>query len=72
MSETREIGANLRRSSPLELLARGEVTAALNTVRIWQRRLDAGKLEWPLSRALDNRVWERTWSWTLSASSPAC
>eukprot|EP00971_Amphidinium_carterae_P002262 44680-Amphidinium_carterae.2 len=25
-----------------------QVTAVLNTIRIWQRCLDAGQLEWPL------------------------
>eukprot|EP00971_Amphidinium_carterae_P028543 561713-Amphidinium_carterae.1 len=39
-------GANLRRSSPLELMAYGgpagdpQVTADLNTIRVWQRKLN--------------------------------
>eukprot|EP00971_Amphidinium_carterae_P018737 369411-Amphidinium_carterae.1 len=47
-------GANLRRSSPLELMAYGgpagdpQVTIDLNTVRAWQRKLNAGTLDWPL------------------------
>eukprot|EP00971_Amphidinium_carterae_P284076 5640165-Amphidinium_carterae.5 len=49
-------GASLRCSSPLELMAYGkpagdlQVSANLNTIRIWQRRLDAGLqkvLRWP-------------------------
>eukprot|EP00971_Amphidinium_carterae_P046626 918293-Amphidinium_carterae.1 len=50
-------GANLRRSSPLELMANAgdpQVTADLNTVRAWQRKLNAGTLEWPLEPS----VWE--------------
>eukprot|EP00971_Amphidinium_carterae_P040165 788377-Amphidinium_carterae.2 len=50
--------ARLRRSNPLGLMAYGrpsgdlEVTADLNTICIWQRRLDAGRLEWsPYDRA---------------------
>eukprot|EP00971_Amphidinium_carterae_P350263 6491460-Amphidinium_carterae.3 len=45
---------NLGRSSPLELMAYGgpagdpQVTADLNTVRAWQRKLNAGTLNWPL------------------------
>eukprot|EP00971_Amphidinium_carterae_P242668 4818288-Amphidinium_carterae.1 len=31
-----------------------QVTADLNTVRIWQRRLNAGKLQWPL----EERAWD--------------
>eukprot|EP00971_Amphidinium_carterae_P199785 3965550-Amphidinium_carterae.1 len=51
-------GANLRRSSPLELMAYGgpagdpQVTADLNTIRAWaawQRKLHAGTLDWPLA-----------------------
>eukprot|EP00971_Amphidinium_carterae_P008034 158868-Amphidinium_carterae.1 len=44
-------GANLKRSSPLELMAYGgpagdpQVTADLNTVRAWQRKLAAGPLD---------------------------
>eukprot|EP00971_Amphidinium_carterae_P127404 2524243-Amphidinium_carterae.1 len=40
--------ANLRRSSPLELMAYGglagdpQVTAHLNTIRVWQRKLNTG------------------------------
>eukprot|EP00971_Amphidinium_carterae_P120580 2389312-Amphidinium_carterae.2 len=51
--------ASLRRWSPLELMAYGgtagdpQVTADLNTISIWQRRLDAGRLDWPLH----NQVW---------------
>eukprot|EP00971_Amphidinium_carterae_P230816 4580301-Amphidinium_carterae.4 len=47
-------GASLRRSSLLELMAycgpagAPQVTANLNTIHSWQRRLDAGKLEWTL------------------------
>eukprot|EP00971_Amphidinium_carterae_P297259 5905529-Amphidinium_carterae.1 len=54
-------GANLRRSSPLELMAYGgpagdpQVTSDLNTIRAWQRKLQAGTLEWPL----DTEVWDR-------------
>eukprot|EP00971_Amphidinium_carterae_P165904 3288554-Amphidinium_carterae.1 len=53
-------GANLRRSSPLELMAYGgpagdpQVTADLNTIRAWQRKLHAGTLEWPLA----TEVWD--------------
>eukprot|EP00971_Amphidinium_carterae_P210719 4181373-Amphidinium_carterae.1 len=54
-------GANLRRSSPLELMTYGgpagdpQVTSDLNTVGAWQRKLNAGTLEWPL----ETEVWER-------------
>eukprot|EP00971_Amphidinium_carterae_P177124 3512576-Amphidinium_carterae.1 len=56
-------GAHLRRSSPLELMAYGgpagpgdpQVTSDLNTIRAWQRKLNAGTLE----RPLDTEVWER-------------
>eukprot|EP00971_Amphidinium_carterae_P256491 5092673-Amphidinium_carterae.1 len=47
-------GASLRRSSPLELMAYGwpagdpQVTSDLNTIRAWQRILNAGTLVWPL------------------------
>eukprot|EP00971_Amphidinium_carterae_P115710 2291710-Amphidinium_carterae.1 len=43
-------GANLRRSSLLELMAYGgpaghpQVTADLNTIRVWQRKLNTGTL----------------------------
>eukprot|EP00971_Amphidinium_carterae_P152722 3027054-Amphidinium_carterae.5 len=53
-------GANLRRSSPLELMSYGgpvgdpQVTADLNTIRVWQRKLNTGTLVWPL----DESVWE--------------
>eukprot|EP00971_Amphidinium_carterae_P226171 4486330-Amphidinium_carterae.1 len=53
-------GASLHRSSPLELLAHGgpagdpQVSADLNTIHIWQRRLDAGLLQWPL----DEWAWD--------------
>eukprot|EP00971_Amphidinium_carterae_P307302 6106875-Amphidinium_carterae.1 len=58
-------GANLRRSNPLELMAYGgpagdpQLTADLNTIRAWQRKLDASTLAWPLEpsvwdNALDN------------------
>eukprot|EP00971_Amphidinium_carterae_P149329 2960634-Amphidinium_carterae.2 len=53
-------GANLRRSSPLDLMAYGgpaedpQVTADLNTNRVWQRKLNTGALVWPL----DESVWE--------------
>eukprot|EP00971_Amphidinium_carterae_P262991 5217633-Amphidinium_carterae.1 len=53
-------GASLRRSSPLELMAYGgpagdpQVTSDLNTIRAWQRKLNAGTLEWPLA----TEVWE--------------
>eukprot|EP00971_Amphidinium_carterae_P086028 1701838-Amphidinium_carterae.1 len=56
-------GASLRRSSPFEFMAYGgpagdpQVTADLNTTRIWQRRLDAGRLDWPLE--------ERAWTTAL-------
>eukprot|EP00971_Amphidinium_carterae_P057447 1135796-Amphidinium_carterae.2 len=52
-------GARLRRLSPLELLAYGgtagdpQITADLNAIRIWQRRLEARRLD----RPLDNRAW---------------
>eukprot|EP00971_Amphidinium_carterae_P005067 101372-Amphidinium_carterae.1 len=32
-----------------------QVTSDLNTIRAWQRKLNAGTLEWPL----DEEVWER-------------
>eukprot|EP00971_Amphidinium_carterae_P093330 1846797-Amphidinium_carterae.1 len=54
-------GANLRRSSPLELMAYGgpagdpQVTCDLNTIRAWQRKLAAGTLQWPLA----TEVWDR-------------
>eukprot|EP00971_Amphidinium_carterae_P000142 3279-Amphidinium_carterae.1 len=47
-------GAGLRRSAPLELMAHGgpaadpQVSADLSTVRVWHRRILAGKMEWPL------------------------
>eukprot|EP00971_Amphidinium_carterae_P056795 1122974-Amphidinium_carterae.1 len=53
-------GASLRRSSPLELMAYGgpagdpQVTSDLNTIRAWQRKLNAGTLVWPL----DTEVWD--------------
>eukprot|EP00971_Amphidinium_carterae_P219713 4362311-Amphidinium_carterae.2 len=53
-------GANLRRPSPLELMARGglagdpQVTADLNTIRVWRRKLNTGTLVWPLEES----VWE--------------
>eukprot|EP00971_Amphidinium_carterae_P049371 973026-Amphidinium_carterae.1 len=49
-----ESAAGLRRSAPLELMAHGgpaadpQVSADLSTVRVWHRRILAGKLEWPL------------------------
>eukprot|EP00971_Amphidinium_carterae_P119182 2360941-Amphidinium_carterae.2 len=52
-------GASLRHSSPHELRAYGgpagdqQVTADFNTISIWQRRLDAGTLEWPLEKNMD-------------------
>eukprot|EP00971_Amphidinium_carterae_P072629 1436326-Amphidinium_carterae.1 len=57
-------GANLRRSSPLELMAYGgpagdpPVTADLKTVRAWQRKLHAGTLDWPLKPS----VWEHAFT----------
>eukprot|EP00971_Amphidinium_carterae_P004954 99326-Amphidinium_carterae.2 len=50
-------GAGLRRSAPLELMAHGgpaadpQVSADLSTVRVWHRRILAGKLDWPLTDA---------------------
>eukprot|EP00971_Amphidinium_carterae_P024947 492441-Amphidinium_carterae.1 len=47
-------GAGLRRSAPLELMAHGgpaadpQVSADLSIVRVWHRRILAGKMEWPL------------------------
>eukprot|EP00971_Amphidinium_carterae_P156165 3096150-Amphidinium_carterae.4 len=47
-------GASLRRSAALELMAHGgpsddpRVAADLSTVRVWQRRIAAGKMQWPL------------------------
>eukprot|EP00971_Amphidinium_carterae_P098333 1945194-Amphidinium_carterae.1 len=35
-----------------------QVTSDLNTIRAWQRKLNAGTLEWPL----DTEVWDRTLS----------
>eukprot|EP00971_Amphidinium_carterae_P087122 1723368-Amphidinium_carterae.3 len=35
-----------------------QVTAELNTICVWQRRLDAGRLDWPLE--------ERAWSTALN------
>eukprot|EP00971_Amphidinium_carterae_P099422 1966882-Amphidinium_carterae.4 len=57
-------GANLRRSSPLELMAYGgpagdpQVTADLNAIRVWQRKLSTGTLEWPL----DESIWDNALS----------
>eukprot|EP00971_Amphidinium_carterae_P079217 1567344-Amphidinium_carterae.1 len=45
-------GAGLRRSATLELMA--QISADLSTVRVWNRRIVAGKLEWPL----DARMWD--------------
>eukprot|EP00971_Amphidinium_carterae_P090327 1788671-Amphidinium_carterae.1 len=51
-------GAGLRRSATLELMAHGgpvadpQVSADLSTVRVWNRRILAGKLEWPLEAKL--------------------
>eukprot|EP00971_Amphidinium_carterae_P128041 2536286-Amphidinium_carterae.3 len=52
-------GANLRRSSPLQLAYGGpagdpQVTADLNTIRVWQRKLKTGTLVWPVKEG----VWE--------------
>eukprot|EP00971_Amphidinium_carterae_P068652 1359381-Amphidinium_carterae.1 len=50
----------LRRLCPLELMAYGgpagdpRVTADLNTIRAWQRKLQTGTLTWPLQE----NVWE--------------
>eukprot|EP00971_Amphidinium_carterae_P081681 1616009-Amphidinium_carterae.2 len=51
-------GASLRRSAALELMAHGGPSgdpsscgcsaADLSTVRVWQRRIAAGKVQWPL------------------------
>eukprot|EP00971_Amphidinium_carterae_P143197 2837097-Amphidinium_carterae.1 len=47
-------GADLRRSAPLELMAHGgpaadpQVSADLSTIRVWHRRILAGKMDWPL------------------------
>eukprot|EP00971_Amphidinium_carterae_P125172 2480265-Amphidinium_carterae.1 len=56
-------GAGLRRSAPLELMAHGglaaepQVLVDLSTVRVWHRRILAGKLEWPLeARLWDNAI----------------
>eukprot|EP00971_Amphidinium_carterae_P276862 5494601-Amphidinium_carterae.1 len=52
-------GAGLRRSAPLELMAHGgpdadpQVSADLSTVRVWHRRILAGKIDWPL----EARMW---------------
>eukprot|EP00971_Amphidinium_carterae_P316841 6298519-Amphidinium_carterae.1 len=51
-------GAGLRRSAPVELIAHGvlaadpQVPADLSTVRVWHRRILAGKVEWPLEARL--------------------
>eukprot|EP00971_Amphidinium_carterae_P028110 553409-Amphidinium_carterae.1 len=51
-------GAGLRRSAPLELMAHGgpaadpQVSADLSTVRVWHRRILAGKMDWPLQEHL--------------------
>eukprot|EP00971_Amphidinium_carterae_P235520 4673745-Amphidinium_carterae.1 len=53
-------GAGLRRSATLELMAHGgpaadpQVSADLSTVRVWHRRLLAGRVEWPLEASLWN------------------
>eukprot|EP00971_Amphidinium_carterae_P265559 5268159-Amphidinium_carterae.1 len=50
-------GALLRRSAVLELMAHGgpfgdpRVAADLSTVRVWQHRIAAGKVQWPLPMA---------------------
>eukprot|EP00971_Amphidinium_carterae_P225389 4470556-Amphidinium_carterae.1 len=56
-------GAGLRRSAPLELMAHGgpaadpQVSADLSAVRVWHRRILAGKLDWPLPDAMwDNAL----------------
>eukprot|EP00971_Amphidinium_carterae_P077016 1521748-Amphidinium_carterae.3 len=56
-------GASLRRSSPLELMAYDgpagdpQVAADLNTIRVWQHKLNSGTLEWPLEESVwDNAV----------------
>eukprot|EP00971_Amphidinium_carterae_P238849 4741451-Amphidinium_carterae.2 len=47
-------GASLRRSAALKVMAHGRssgdphVAAELSTVRVWQRRIAAGKVQWPL------------------------
>eukprot|EP00971_Amphidinium_carterae_P046795 922081-Amphidinium_carterae.2 len=56
-------GFALRRSAALELMAHGgptgdpRVAADLSKVCVWQRRLAAGKITWPLS--------ETTWEGAL-------
>eukprot|EP00971_Amphidinium_carterae_P169572 3359446-Amphidinium_carterae.1 len=53
-------GMSVERSSPLELLTYAgpagdpQVTADLNTIRVWQRKLNTGTLEWPL----DESMWD--------------
>eukprot|EP00971_Amphidinium_carterae_P151951 3011548-Amphidinium_carterae.1 len=55
-------GTNLRRSSLVELMAYGgpagdpQVTADLNTIRVWQRKLNAGTLKWPLEQSIWNNA----------------
>eukprot|EP00971_Amphidinium_carterae_P293932 5835445-Amphidinium_carterae.1 len=38
----------------LEILSDPQVTADLNTIRVWQRQLNTGTLEWPL----DESIWD--------------
>eukprot|EP00971_Amphidinium_carterae_P020767 409542-Amphidinium_carterae.2 len=56
--------ANLRRSSPLELMAYGgpagdpQLTDDLNTIRVWQQKINTGTFEWPLQK----RIWDNALS----------
>eukprot|EP00971_Amphidinium_carterae_P207679 4120927-Amphidinium_carterae.1 len=51
-------GAGLCRSATLELMAHGgpaadpQVSADLSTVKVWHRRIFAGRVEWPLEASL--------------------
>eukprot|EP00971_Amphidinium_carterae_P011712 230580-Amphidinium_carterae.2 len=60
-----EGAAGLRRSAPLELMDHGgpaadpQVSADLSTVRVWNRRILAGKLELPLEPCLWDSVGRR-------------
>eukprot|EP00971_Amphidinium_carterae_P288670 5731951-Amphidinium_carterae.1 len=54
-------GAGLRRSATLELMAHGGPAAdsqvSASTVRVWNRRILAGKVEWPLEARTSARLW---------------
>eukprot|EP00971_Amphidinium_carterae_P115981 2297479-Amphidinium_carterae.1 len=66
-------GTSLRRSSPLELMAYGgsagdpQVTADLNFIRIWQRRLDVGKLD-----RFSSGFKQRAWLWAHQTPPSTC